>query len=416
MSSEEPLPFDDHSYAIFRYRPVMYLWLARIATALAYQMQAVAVGWQIYELTSSPLHLGFVGLMMFIPAVLLVLVVGPIVDRFNRKIIISLAQLTMAAAVAFLAFTTVSGLITTSLILGTVFALGAARSFEATAMQTLPPSIVPPAVLPQTIGGLSSAYQVATIVGPGIGGLLLILGPTYVYVTCCALFVASSGFIWMITMRRAAPKREPFTLGSLFAGISFVSQNPIVLGAMSLDLFAVIFAGATALFPIYARDIFEVGPTGLGLMRSAPAIGAILVSLIIVRWPLRYDVGRTMYIGVAMYGFATIVFGISTSYPLALAALAITGGADMLSVVIRQPLIQLETPDAMRGRVSAVNSLFIGTSNQIGEFRAGLAAHYFGTVPSVLIGGVGTLLIVLIWIKAFPALYHVHTFEKRYRK
>jgi MFS family permease len=184
---------------------------------------------------------------------------------------------------------------------------------------------------------------------------------------------------------------------------------------MSLDMFAVIFAGATALFPIYARDIFEVGPTGLGLMRAAPAVGAIIVSFIIVRWPLRYDVGRTMFIGVAVYGLATIVFGVSTSFPVALIALAVTGGADMLSVVIRQPLIQLETPDAMRGRVSAVNSLFIGTSNQIGEFRAGLTAHYFGTVPSVVIGGVGTLLIVLLWIRAFPALYRVHTFHQRYR-
>jgi len=405
----------DKPLAIFRYRPVRFLWLARITTALAYQMQAVAVGWQVYELTSSPLHLGFVGLMMFIPAVLLLLVVGPIVDRFNRKLIISLAQIVMAAAVGFLAVMTAAGLITTVLILGAVFVLGAARSFEATAMQTMPPSIVPPVVLPQVIAGMSSAYQVATIVGPGIGGLLLILGPTWVYVTCCALFAISSAFVWLIRMTHATPAREPFSLDSLFSGIKFVSQNPIVLGAMSLDMFAVIFAGATALFPVYARDIFDVGPTGLGLMRTAPAVGAIIVSLLIVRWPLRYDVGRTMYMGVAMYGFATIVFGISTSYPLALVALAVTGGADMLSVVIRQPLIQLETPDAVRGRVSAVNSLFIGTSNQIGEFRAGLAAHYFGTVPSVLIGGVGTLLVVLLWIKAFPALYNVHTFQKRYK-
>ena len=405
----------DKPLAIFRYRPVRFLWLARITTALAYQMQAVAVGWQVYELTSSPLHLGFVGLMMFIPAVLLLLVVGPIVDRFNRKLIISLAQIVMAVAVGFLAVMTAAGLITTVLILGAVFVLGAARSFEATAMQTMPPSIVPPVVLPQVIAGMSSAYQVATIVGPGIGGLLLILGPTWVYVTCCALFAISSAFVWLIRMTHATPAREPFSLDSLFSGIKFVSQNPIVLGAMSLDMFAVIFAGATALFPVYARDIFDVGPTGLGLMRTAPAVGAIIVSLLIVRWPLRYDVGRTMYMGVAMYGFATIVFGISTSYPLALVALAVTGGADMLSVVIRQPLIQLETPDAVRGRVSAVNSLFIGTSNQIGEFRAGLAAHYFGTVPSVLIGGVGTLLVVLLWIKAFPALYNVHTFQKRYK-
>jgi MFS family permease len=414
--STEGRPYDDKSFSIFNYPPVLFLWLARVATALAYQMQAVAVGWQVYELTSSPLQLGFVGLMMFIPAVLLVIVVGPIVDRYNRKAIISIAQLTMASAVGFLALMTSTDLIATTLILSSVFVLGAARSFEATAIQTIAPSIVPPAVLPQTIAGMSSAYQLATIVGPGLGGLLLILGPAYVYVCCCVLFAVSSVFIWSIKMQRAAPKREPFTLDSLFGGIKFVSQNPVVLGAMSLDLFAVIFAGATALFPIYARDIFEVGPSGLGLMRVAPAIGAILVSFLLVRWPIRYAIGRTMFIAVAIYGLATIVFGLSTSFPIALMALAVTGGADMLSIVIRQPLIQLETPDAMRGRVSAVNSLFIGTSNQIGEFRAGVTAHWFGTVPSVLIGGVGTILIVLLWIKAFPALYRVHNFEQRYGK
>jgi len=415
MSAEAAAP-DEKSFSIFHYPPVLFLWLARVATAVAYQMQAVAVGWQIYELTSSPLQLGFVGLMMFIPAVLLVLVVGPIVDRYNRKKIISFAQIVMAAAVGFLALLTITGLVATTLMLAAVFVLGAARSFESTAIQTLPPSIVPPSALSQTIAGLSSAYQLATIVGPGVGGLLLMAGPVYVYVACCALFAVSSTFVWLIRMQRPAPKRAPFSFNTLFAGIKFVGQNPIVLGAMSLDLFAVIFAGTTALFPIYARDIFGVGSWGLGLMRAAPAMGAIAVSFLLVRWPLRYDIGRTMFIGVAVYGIATIVFGLSTSFPLALAALVVTGGADMLSVVVRQPLIQLETPDAMRGRVSAVNSLFIGSSNQIGEFRAGVAAHWLGTVPSVVIGGVGTVLIVLLWIRMFPTLYRVRTFEQRYPK
>lgn len=415
MNADEPRLPDDKSFLIFRHRPVLYLWLARIASALAFQMQAVAVGWQIYELTSSPLQLGFVGLMMFIPAVLLVLVVGPLVDRYNRKAIISLAQMTMAIAVGFIAIITATGATTTTLILGAVFVVGAGRSFEMTTSQTLPPMIVPPAVLPQTIAGMASAHQAAMIIGPGIGGLLLILGPIYVYVACCALFTIATLLIWIIRMQHAAPKREPFSFGALFGGITFVSRNPIVLGAISLDLFAVIFGGATALFPIYARDIFEVGPQGLGMMRMAPAVGAIVISIIIVRWPLHHNIGRTMYMGVAGFGVATIVFALSTSFPVALVALAIAGGADMLSVVVRQPLVQLETPDAMRGRVSAVNSLFIGTSNQIGEFRAGVAAHYLGTVPAVLMGGIGTLLIVLIWTRAFPALYGMYSFQQRYK-
>jgi MFS family permease len=414
MIAADPV-FDEKHFSIFRHPPMLFLWIARVATAVAYQMQAVAVGWQIYELTSSPLQLGLVGLAMFIPGVCLVLVVGHAADRYNRKIIVASAQAIMALAVGFLAVATANGTASTALILTSVFVLGAARSFEATTIQTMPPSIVPPAVLPRTIAGLASASQTATIVGPALGGVLLILGPTLVYATCCALFLISSVFIRLIRLSRAAAKREPVTFKTLFAGINFVRHNPLVLGAMSLDLFAVIFAGATALFPIYARDIFAVGPSGLGMMRVAPALGALTMSLALVRWPLRLNVGRTMFVAVAVYGAATIVFGLSNSFVVALAALAVTGGADMVSVVIRQPMIQLETPDAMRGRVSALNSLSIGTSNQIGEFRAGVTAAWFGTVPAVLIGGIGTLLVVLIWIKAFPSLYQMRAFERRYK-
>ena len=415
MIFEEAQPFDEKNFSIFRYRPVMLMWFARVATALAYQMQAVAVGWQIYELTSSPFLLGMVGLMMFIPGVLLVLVVGQVSDRFNRSVVIRIAQAVEAAAVGVLAVATLAGTVNVPLMMACVLTIGAGRAFESAIMQALPPSIVPPSVLPRTIAGLSAAYQAASVIGPAIGGVLLILGNAYVYAICFVLFLASSALIWLIHIRHTPPKREPVTLETLFAGVNFIAKNPIVLGAMSLDLFAVVFGGATALLPIFARDIFHVDEWGFGIMRAMPAIGALTISFALAHFPIRKNLGRVMFGGVAMFGLSTILFGLSTSFPLSLFFLFMLGASDMFSVVVRQPLIQLETPDSMRGRVSAVNSLFIGTSNQIGEFESGVTAAWFGTVPAVVIGGAGTLLIVAIWIKVFKPLYDVHTFEQRYK-
>jgi len=416
MSVEEAVPFDEKSFSIFGHRPTALLWLARVTTALAYQMQAVAVGWQIYELTSSPFMLGMVGLMMFFPGFLLVLVTGQVADRFNRSVVIRIAQGFMAAAVCVLAISTEAGTITTPVILGCVFVVGAGRAFESTIMQAMPPTVVPLSVLPRAIAGLSAAYQAATVIGPTVGGLLLILGIAYVYAACFILFIASGTFIWLIRLKPGAPSREPVSLRTLFAGIHFVATNPIVLGAMSLDMFAVIFGGATALLPIFARDIFHVDEWGFGIMRAMPAVGALTVSFLLAHLPIRRHLGRIMFTGVASFGVSTIVFGLSTSFPLSLVALFFIGASDMLSVVVRQPLIQIETPDPMRGRVSAVNSLFIGTSNQIGEFESGVTAAWLGTVPSVVIGGLGTLLIVAAWTRIFPSLFNIHTFEERHRK
>lgn len=416
MSFEDAVPFDEKSFSIFSHRPTMLLWFSRVTTALAYQMQAVAVGWQIYNLTSSPFMLGMVGLMMFLPGILLVLVTGQVADRFNRSVVIRVAQGFMATSVGVLAVATFMGTATTPLILACVFVIGAGRAFESTIMQAMPPTVVPLSVLPRAIAGLSAAYQAATVIGPTIGGLLLILGIGYVYAACFLLFIASGTFIWLLRVKPGAPSREPVSIKTLFAGIHFVAKNPIVLGAMSLDMFAVIFGGATALLPIFARDIFHVDEWGFGLMRAMPAVGALTVSFLLAHFPIRRHLGRIMFTGVASFGLSTIVFGLSTYFPLSLVALFFIGASDMLSVVVRQPLIQIETPDAMRGRVSAVNSLFIGTSNQIGEFESGVTAAWFGTVPSVLIGGLGTILIVAAWIKIFPTLFNVHTFEERYRK
>ena len=291
--------------------------------------------------------------------------------------------------------------------------LGAARSFESTTIQTMPPSIVPPAVLPQAIAGLSSAYQAATIAGPALGGVLLIGGISFVYATCALLFFVSSTFG---LLHQDAPREtgaRTVDAQDRVCRHRLRPQESDGAWAMSLDMFAVIFAGATALLPIFARDIFAVGSWGLGLMRAAPAVGAVLV--VHHSAPLAADRRNRRPRHVwrrRTFGFATIVFGLSNSFVFSMFTLTVIGASDMLSVVIRQPLIQLETPDAMRGRVSAVNSLFIGTSNQIGEFRAGVTAGWFGTVPSVLIGGIGTLLMVLVWIKAFPALYRIDTFEQ----
>jgi len=403
--SEEPA-------SILRHGPLTRFWLARVATSVAYQMQAVAVGWQLYDLTSNPIDLGLVGLIQFIPVLLLILVTGQIVDRHDRRIVLALAQAVEAAGALVLALATLAGVIDARVIFCTVFVLGAARSFDMTAQQAMLPGIVPAAMLPRAVAVVASSIQAATIAGPALGGVLYIAGPSVVYLTCCALSLAAT--LLVLSVRggeRAATKREPFSMAVLFAGIGFIRQSPIVLGALSLDLFAVLLGGATALLPIFARDVFLVGPWGLGILRAAPAVGALAISLVLMRAPLRNHVGRAMFAAVAAFGVATVVFAWSTSLALTLVALAVLGASDMFSIVIRQTLVQLETPDAMRGRVSAVNTLFVGTANRLGDFRAGLMAAWFGAVPAVLIGGLGILAVVVIWAKTFPALYRVERFS-----
>jgi len=395
------------------HRPFALYWLARVAATIALQMQAVAVGWQIYALTSSPLDLGLVGLTQFLPAILFVLVAGQAADIYDRRKLVRISQTMQGLGVATLAAATASDVIAKELILAAVFVIGGARAFEQPTMNTLLPAVVPTAMLPRAVAASSSATQTAAIVGPAIGGLLYVLGPTFVYATCCILFFSASVLIALIEIERIPPKREPLSLGVLFAGFAFIRTNPIVLGAILLDLFAVLLGGAMALLPIFARDIFAVGPWGLGILRAAPAVGALATGIVLSRAPFRRNVGRMMYVGVAAYGMATIVFGLSTSFAVSLAALAVLGASDMMSVVVRQTLVQLETPDDMRGRVSAVNSLFVVGSNQLGDFRAGVTAAWLGTIPAVLIGGIGTLLVAAVWIKGFPALFNVESYDRR---
>ena len=398
--------------SLLRHSPFIQFWLARVATTVALQMMGVAVGWQIYELTGSALDLGLVGLAQFLPAVLLLLIAGHFADRYDRRLIIAAAELTQGSAVALLAFGAAGGWLTRELILATVFLVGAGRAFEAPTMSALLPRVVPLPILSRAVAASSAAHQAAAIAGPALGGVLYYYaGPTFAYAAACTLYAIASVLMLLIRSAPVGTKREPFDLRTFFAGINFIRRSPIVLGAISLDLFAVLLGGATALLPIFARDILAVGPDGLGLLRAAPGIGALLISVFLTRWPPRRRVGHIMFAAVTGFGLATIVFGLSTSFLLSVFALAVLGVMDMVSVVIRLTLVQLHTPDSMRGRVSAVNTLFVGTSNQLGDFRAGLSAALFGAIPAVLIGGVGTLLVVAIWSKTFPALLHAASLE-----
>ena len=396
--------------SLLRYQPFAFYWLARTSTTVALQMQGVAVGWQMYDLTHDPFDLGLVGLTQFIPAALLVLVAGHAADRYDRRLIVRVCQILAGLAVAMLAVGTAYGWLTRDAILAIVFVIGAARAFEATTMQTLLPAIVPRPMLARATAASSTATQLAVIAGPAIGGLIYAVSPVLVYALCCLLYFAAALLMSLMRIERIASTREPVSFAVLFAGFNYIRHNPIILGAISLDLFAVILGGATALLPVFAHDVFKMGPEGLGLLRAAPGAGALFVALVMTRWPPRRHVGRIMFGAVGVFGVAILVFALSRSFTVSMIALGVLGAADMVSVVIRMTLVQLETPDATRGRVSAVNSLFVQASNQLGEFRAGLMASLIGTIPTVLIGGVGTLLVVLVGRKIFSELYRVDTF------
>jgi MFS family permease len=368
------------------------------------QMLAVAVGWQMYALTGSPFYLGLVGLAQFLPMVLLTFFVGQAADRYDRRRILWLCQLVQAVGVLTLAIENHVGGLNKESLLAIVFLIGAARSFEMPAGQALLPNLVSPALFTRAIAWSASLIQSAFIAGPALGGFLYAAGATTAY---CAIGILLLSASWLISFVKASietKSREPIGPESLFAGIAFIRSRPDILGAISLDLFAVLLGGATALLPIYAREILFVGPMGLGLLRSAPAMGALLMSLFLAGRPIRHHMGRIMFTSVIFFGASTMGFALSTSFILSLALLAFLGAADVVSVVIRQSLVQIRTPDTMRGRVSAINSIFIGTSNQLGEFESGLTAALFGAVPAVFLGGLGTVAVTLLWMRLFPEL------------
>lgn len=389
----------------------MRMWFARLFGTAGTQMLMVAVGWQMYDLTANAWDLGLVGLYQFLPALLLTLVAGHVADRFHRGHIVAACFLTQVIVALVLVSATQgwgsathSSWASRELLLGISVMLGVARAFQMPAQQALTPMLVPQSMLSRALAFSSGGNQSAVIGGPALGGVIFVAGASAVYAACALLFATACVLILRVRYDHIPPPREPVSLRSMLAGAEFILQRKALLGAVSLDLFAVLLGGAIALLPMFAKDILHVGPWGLGLLRSAPAAGAVLTSVVLTRWPLQRRVGYTMLAAVALYGLCMLVFGLSTSFVLSLFVLAVSGGADMISVVVRQTLVQLETPDTMRGRVGAINSVFIGASNQLGEFESGATAALLGPVGSVVAGGIGTLLIAAAWLKLFPSL------------
>lgn len=379
-------------------------WVARFSGISGNQMVMVALGWQMYELTQSAWALGLVGLLQFLPALLFALPAGHVVDRVERRLVLAASFSLQALAAAALCLASGLGAVTPSLIFGASVAYGVARAFQMPSQQALLPSLVPTEALPRALAASAAATQTAIIAGPVVGGFVYAVGPAYVYGLAFALLLLALGSIVSLGAMRAPARASSAGWSDLFAGLRFVFRHRVMLGAISLDLFAVLLGGATALLPIFARDILHTGPWGVGLLRAAPAAGALLVSAWLSRHPLERRVGRSLLLSVAVYGLATLAFALSRNFVVSFLALLTCGGSDMVSIVIRQTLVQLETPDEMRGRVSAVNSIFIGASNQLGEFESGATAAWLGPVGSVLLGGFGTLTVVALWRVFFPEL------------
>ena len=403
MGHDEAVP---SRRAVLAHRDFAFYLAGSFFGTIGIQIQSVAVGWQIYAIAHSPLALGYAGLAQFLPMVLCVLPAGHVADRYDRRMLIAAGYLVQAIAAAL--FLTLALVHPPALWpwYAVLALFGAARSFVSPAAQAFVPQLVPRDQFPEAVAWNSSIFQIAVIAGPALGGAIYILGPAIAYAICFVMFLLVAVLVVAIRTVSAAHPLEPGLTGRqrLTAGITYVSGHSLVLGAITLDLFAVLLGGATALLPVYARDILHTGPAGLGLLRSAPAAGAAVVGILLSRLPLNRHAGPKLFGCIAIFGLATIVFGVSRDFGLSLAALAVLGGSDMVSVYIRSTLIQLATPDHMRGRVSAVNRLFIGASNELGEFESGLTASLFGTVPAVVIGGVGTLAVVLFGLALFPRL------------
>jgi MFS family permease len=410
MPSVDQLPPPDGSRLITT-PGLLPLISGRTLSAFASQMLAVVLGWQIYALTGRAFALGLIGLAQFLPVVALAFVAGHVVDRSDRRLIAAICQALQGLAALALALASFRHIATPPLIYGLVTVASAARAFEGPSLQAVLPGLVGPGLFPRAAALSSSLFQSATIVGPSLGGLLYGLGPDFAYAACGTAFLLASTCTWRLPRAPRRANLEPPSLAVFFGGLTFIRTHPEILGAISLDLFAVLLGGATALLPIYARDILQAGPLGLGLLRGAPAVGALCVSAWLARRPMQRRLGQRMFLAVAVFGVGTIIFGLSRSLPLSVAALALLGAADVVSVVIRSSLVQIRTPDSMRGRVAAVNILFIGSSNQLGEFESGTLAALIGPVPAVVFGGIGTLIVAALWIALFPALRRLDRIE-----
>jgi MFS family permease len=409
MATSELLPRS--GTAAFQFSGFRLYQIARFCIVFCTEMQSVAVGWQVYEITRRPLDLGLTGLVQFLPGILLFLVAGHVTDRFDRRKLLSLCYVGFAVSSSLLLFVALnqeglqrSGSVKP--IFAILFLVGGIRTFSMPSSRALLPQLVPEEHFQNAVAWNSSMFQFATILGPAMGGLLYALfgGPAAVYATAVAAATVAFLFTLRIKTQSKPRVREPFSLTTVFAGFDYIWGHKLVLGSISLDLFAVLLGGAAALLPVYAKEILLTGPRGLGLLRSAPGIGAAAMALLLAYKPIRKRAGATMLWCVAGFGVFTMVFGFSRSLPLSLLSLLFVGAADMVSVVVRGVLIQIETPDEMRGRVNAVDMIFIGASNELGEFESGIAAQYLGAVPAVVLGGAGTVLVTLLWAYLFPQL------------
>lgn len=411
MIAEDASP--DQRYAAFRHRSFLSYWAARFLTTFAAQIVSVAVGWQMYDLTRDPFDLGLVGIVQFLPSLLLVLVTGVVADRFGRRLIMALAILVEAACALALLVLSLRNAGGPLPIFAVLALFGMARAFFGPASASLFANLVPPQDFANAIAWNSSAWQTATILGPVVGGLLYGLSAEVAYGTAAVLMLLAGVLVFTIPRPAQRSATEKPTMQTMFAGFGYIWSEKVVLGAISLDLFAVLLSGASALLPVYARDILDLGPWGLGLLRSAPGVGAISVAIWLAGHPLRDHAGRIMLAFVALFGACTALFGLSTVTWLSIVALALLGATDMFSVYIRETLIQLWTPDHVRGRVNAVNQVFVGASNELGEFRAGTMAALIGTVPAVVIGGVGAIAVAGLWAVLFPQLRDVRRLNSR---
>lgn len=399
--------------AAFTHRPFVHYWWARFCATFAVQIIAVAVGWQVYDLTRDPFDLGILGLVQFLPLLLLVLVTGSVADRYGRRRVMTLSiALEVLCAIAILWFSW-RGLTSPIPVFIALAVLAVARAFFGPASQALTVNLVPLEHFANAVSWNSSAWQTASIVGPVAGGLLYGLGPNVAYSVATVLLVASLYLLLLIPEPPPPALMRKITFDSLFEGLHFIRRQKVVLGAISLDLFAVLLGGAIALMPVYARDILQLGPWGLGLLRAAPGVGAVLTAAWLATSPIRDKAGQILLLFVALFGVFTIVFGLSTIAWVSILALALVGAADMVSVVIRETLLQLWTPDEVRGRVNAVNMVFLGASNELGEFRAGFMAAWIGVVPAVVFGGVGAIAVAFAWAWLFPQLKNVRYLDGR---
>ncbi|MGR9283788.1 MFS transporter [Rhizobium johnstonii] len=391
-------------FAAFRHSSYTRFFFARFLLSFSQQIVSVAVGWQMYDQTGSAIYLGLIGLVQFLPSLLLILVTGSVADRYNRRAIAALCSLALLVM-------TLMGSFTPLPVFAVLLIFGIERAFMSPAVQSLAPNLVPEEALSNAIAWNSSSWQLAAITGPVLGGLLYGVSAPTAYTVAVIFSVLGAALLYMIPKPVQKTTGETKSWAMILGGFSFIRAEKVVLGAISLDLFAVLLGGATALMPIFARDILTLGPWGLGLLRAAPGLGAIVMAIFLAAYPLKHRAGIYMFIGVALFGVGTIIFGISTNTEVSIAALALMGAADMVSVYVRESLIALWTPDQLRGRVNAVNMVFVGASNELGEFRAGTMAAIFGAVPAVVIGGVGTLVVAAIWASSFPKLRRIDTLD-----